>query len=302
MTMSTPVKLVGFLLALVAVFVAARGVGAVTSPVAATAPATHDDMASGDGDHGEEHSTGEEVLGVPGGLQTSEQGYSLRVLGLQPLRFVVDDAEGQPVQGYDLVHEKPLHLVAVRRDGSGYQHLHPTLSDDGVWSIDADLDPGTTRLIADFTPSGGPALILGTDVQQAGSFRPAPPPEPSRTATVGDYEVTLAGELVPGESSPVTLTVSRDGEPVTDLQPYLGAYGHLVALREGDLAYLHVHPEESDAGPDIPFLTEVPSTGRYRLYLDFRHDGVVRTAPFVVASAPSAGDPTTSEEKGDHDH
>ena len=95
----------------------------------------------------------------------------------------------------------------------------------------------------------------------------------------------MTGDLVPGESSPLTLTVTRRGEPVTDLQPYLGAYGHLVALREGDLAYLHVHPEEPDgpaAGPEIPFLAEVPSVGRYRLFLDFRHDGVVRTAAFTL--------------------
>ena len=87
--------------------------------------------------------------------------------------------------------------------------------------------------------------------------------------------------------SPVTATITRDGEPVTDLAPYLGAFGHLVALREGDLGYLHVHPEESDAGPDVPFLAEVPSTGRYRLFLDFRHDGAQHTAVFTVATGSS---------------
>ncbi len=80
----------------------------------------------------------------------------------------------------------------------------------------------------------------------------------------------------------------KDGRPVTDLQPYLEAYGHLVALREGDLAYLHVHPggEPGDGktkpGPDIEFGAEVPSAGAYHLYLDFKHDGVVRTAQFAL--------------------
>ena len=61
----------------------------------------------------------------------------------------------------------------------------------------------------------------------------------------------------------LTATVSRDGEPVTDLQPYLGAYGHLVALRDGDLGYLHVHPEgDTGPGPEIAFGTEFPSAGR----------------------------------------
>jgi hypothetical protein len=94
----------------------------------------------------------------------------------------------------------------------------------------------------------------------------------------------------------VTLTVSRDGVPVTDLQPYLGAYGHLVALRDGDLAYLHVHPDgtpgdgRTAAGPQITFYAEVPSNGAYRLFLDFQHRGVVRTAEFT-AVAGAAGAP-----------
>lgn len=91
----------------------------------------------------------------------------------------------------------------------------------------------------------------------------------------------------------VTLSVSRDGKPVTDLQPYLGAYGHLVALRASDLAYLHVHPMggpgegTTAAGPDIGFHTTVPSNGDYRLFLDFKHDGVVRTAEFTVSVGPA---------------
>ena len=89
--------------------------------------------------------------------------------------------------------------------------------------------------------------------------------------------------------------MTRDGEPVTDLQPYLEAYGHLVALRAGDLAYLHVHPDgapgdgTTPSGPDITFYAEVPSAGAYRLYLDFQHGDEVRTAAFTaVAGSPAA--------------
>ena len=91
--------------------------------------------------------------------------------------------------------------------------------------------------------------------------------------------------------SPVTLTVNRDGRPVTDLEPYLGAYGHLVALRERDLAYLHVHPEgdPDDAsvpsGPAVGFVTEVPSEAAYRLYFEFQHQGTVRRAEFTVEAS-----------------
>ena len=86
--------------------------------------------------------------------------------------------------------------------------------------------------------------------------------------------------------------MSRDGRPVTDLQPYLGAYGHLVALRDGDLAYLHVHPDgEPGDGDDRARprrrlrARRRPSPARYRLFLDFQHGGVVRTAEFTVTPA-----------------
>ena len=93
---------------------------------------------------------------------------------------------------------------------------------------------------------------------------------------------------MPGEESELSFQVSTGGRPVTDLQPYLGAYGHLVVLRAGDLAYLHVHPagEPGDGvtepGPDVSFLSTAPSAGTYRLFLDFRHGDAVHTAAFTV--------------------
>ena len=106
------------------------------------------------------------------------------------------------------------------------------------------------------------------------------------------YTVTLDGDLVPGEESELTLSVSRDGRPVTDLQPYLAAYGHLVVLRDGDLAYLHVHPAgepgdgTTEPGPTVTFASTAPSAGTYRLYLDFQHGDAVHTAAFTVEAAP----------------
>ena len=113
----------------------------------------------------------------------------------------------------------------------------------------------------------------------------------SRTADVDGCAVTLDGDLEAGSDARLTLSVTRDGEPVTDLQPYLGAYGHLVALRSGDLAYLHVHPDgtpddgTTKPGPHVVFYASVPSAGTYHLFLDFKHDGVVHTAAFTVQAS-----------------
>lgn len=235
---------------------------------------------------------------VPPGLAASQHGYTLVPLDGQPaagvpttFRFRVVDAGYAPVTRFAVEHEKLLHLVVVRRDGANFQHVHPELATDGTWSVPLTLPAaGGYRVFADFRPDGGPATTLGVDVQAGGDYRPQPPSGERRLSTVDGYTVTLAGPLVAGSTSLVAATVSRDGRPVTDLQPYLGAYGHLVALREGDLAYLHVHPEHgTDAGPQLAFGAEVPTAGRYLLFLDFQHGGSVHTASFVVDAADSAG-------------
>jgi hypothetical protein len=215
-----------------------------------------------------------------------------------PLRFEILGPDGAPVTRYDTEHDKDLHLIVVRRDQAHFQHVHPVLGDDGTWSVPVDLSAaGEYRVFADFTPTGHDGgLTLGADLAVPGAYQPVPLPAPAPSAAVVDgYAVTLAGDLVPGRSSELTLTVSRDGAPVTDLQPYLAAYGHLVALRAGDLAYLHVHPAGAPgdgvtpAGPGITFYATAPTAGDYRLYLDFQHNGVVRTAEFTVHAGQSDG-------------
>lgn len=115
--------------------------------------------------------------------------------------------------------------------------------------------------------------------------------EPSRVDQVDGFSVSVDGELVAGTPSGLTISVARDGEPVTTVEPYLGAFGHLVALREGDLAYVHAHAEGQEpragdtAGPNIGFTAQAPTAGRYLLYLDFQVDGQVHTAQFVLDAA-----------------
>ncbi len=225
-----------------------------------------------------------------------------------PVTFSIRDADGRPVLDYTKTHDKDLHFIAVRRDMTGFQHVHPTQTPDGQWRTSLDLTSASWRFFADFQPADhGETMTLGADAAVAGRFESVPLPPPSRTARVGDYTVTLDGALVPGQSSELTLSVSRDGRPVTDLQPYLAAYGHLVALRAGDLGYLHVHPDgapgdgRTQPGPRITFFAEVPSGGDYRLFLDFKHDGVVRTAEFTARAGAGDPPPSTSGD-GNSDH
>ncbi|QWF23190.1 hypothetical protein KM427_05565 [Nocardioides sp. LMS-CY] len=240
---------------------------------------------------------------LPGGLQVSASGYTLDLAptgyraGRREVGFRITGPDGEPVTEYERSHEKDLHLIAVRRDFSGFQHVHPSFdAATGTWSVELDLSPGAWRVFADFVPAGGEGLTLGADLAVAGDAGAQRLPEPTRTATVGGFTVTVAGDLVTGEHSALDFEISKGGEPVTDLEPYLGAYGHLVALREGDLAYLHVHPggEPGDGvtspGPTVDFGAEVPSSGRYHLFLDFKVDGVVHTAPLTLDAESTAAD------------
>lgn len=308
--------------ALAVAFAGAYGVGSAVGPVTDedTAPA-HDGHAA-DADAGEEAGKkgdghggghGEDAGPAAGGLQLSESGYTLdldtrRIDARSPaeLRFAVRGANGEPVTSYEREHGKELHLIVASRDLATYRHLHPVRDAGGTWSTPVELPAaGDYRVFADFVPTGGPenGLTLGGDLAVAGDYRPAPLAEPERTATVDGYEVTLDGALTPGSARDVEFTVEKNGKPVTDLQPYLGAYGHLVALRAGDLAYLHVHPngEPGDGstrpGPGVAFSATAPSAGSYRLFLDFKHDGEVRTAAFTV-SAGGADEPDETGEPG----
>ncbi|WP_051174754.1 hypothetical protein [Nocardia exalbida] len=286
--MNASTKFGGFALGLAAVFGIALAAGSLIGPE----PAAHDSAAHA-ADQGEPNSS-------PGGTMATDRGYTLRLDTVQttaaanvPLRFTILDRAGKPVTRYVRSHDKDLHLIVVRRDMAAFQHVHPVLDGNGTWSVPLDLTrAGDYRVFADFTPEGGDNLTLGADLRVAGVYDPQKLPATASTTTVGDYTVTLEGAVVPGRASQVTLSVSRAGKPVTDLQPYLGAYGHLVALRAADLGYLHVHPEGHPGdgvtapGPGITFSVTAPSAGDYRLFLDFQHEGVVRTAEFTLTVAP----------------
>ncbi|MGY1849507.1 hypothetical protein [Blastococcus sp. SYSU DS1021] len=296
--MNTPARIAAFAVGLVAVFGAAVGVGAAVGPVgpaADTAGAGHAEPGTGHGDGGHDAAAPAPADG-PGGLQVTQDGFTLALADgtapagpATPVAFTVRGPDGSPVTAYETDHDVDLHLVAVRRDLTGYQHVHPDLGDDGVWRAPLALEPGSWRLFADFTAAAdGENRVLGADLAVPGTYEPTPLPAPSAVAEVDGYTVVLTGDLVPGEETELTLSISRDGVPVTDLQPYLGAYGHLVALRDGDLAYLHMHPAEPAGGsrpapgPHVSFVTTAPSAGTYRLFLDFRHGDAVHTAAFTV--------------------
>ncbi|MEU7673954.1 hypothetical protein AB0C42_03970 [Micromonospora taraxaci] len=311
--MRTVTKLAGFAVGLAAVFGTTYGIGRVVDRAPA-AESRHDEGAA------PAAGAGGTTDRLPGGLLVSDRGYTLETVDApaDEFAFRIVGPDGRPVTRYDVAHDKRMHLIVARRDLSGFRHVHPELAPDGTWRVDTPLaGAGQWRAFADFAPTGAEPLTLGVDVTVPGELTERPLPAPSTSTTVDGYTVTLTGAPQPGRTSELTLSVSRDGQPVTDLEPYLGAYGHLVALRRGDLAYLHVHPDGTPGdgrtrpGPAVTFLAEVPSAGSYRLYLDFRHGGAVHTAEFTVVTdgtstgvvpSPSGPAPTGGADHGTPGH
>lgn len=271
--MNTGTKLSLYGASLVGVFAVSFGIGTIADPVGLTnaEPVEHSGaMDDGDGLPGLAAATSDFTL-VPG-TDTFPTGrsetYTFQIVG-----------EDGVVTDFDVEHTKRMHLIVVRRDFTGFVHDHPMMSEDGTWTTDLDLsDPGTYRVYADFVVDGD-KHTLGTDLFAPGPFEPRAVPAPASTADAGDgYEVDIVGDVIAGEESTLRFTIRKDGRTVTDIPDYLGAKGHLVALRDGDLAYLHVHADEEE----LLFEADFPTPGQYRLFLQFDHGGQVRTAAFTV--------------------
>lgn len=285
--MSTPTKLVTYGAGLIAIFAVMFLAGRALIPDDTVADWTRKAEQS-TADHEDGHGAMAVHAETVRGLAVEQDGYLLRRLTAPGrtgeagvLSFRITDPDGRPLTRFTESHERDLHLIVVRSDGAQFRHEHPSLDRaSGTCSIPWTWQrAGTYRVFADFVPGDterAPSLTLAGDLDVAGGFTPVAQP-PSRQASADGYEVGLKGELRAGETSPLRVEITRDGEAVTDLQPYLGAMGHLVALREGDLAFLHVHPSSG-----LTFEAEAPTPGRYLLYLDFKVGGRVHTAHFVL--------------------
>ena len=218
------------------------------------------------------------------GLSDTASGFRFRLdsgalnAGARGRLAVTLERDGKPFTRLDTGHdEPPLHLILVRRDLAGYVHVHPVRRGDGFTTGVTLPTPGFWRVYADFEVDGK-KIVLGRDVFVPGEFTPRRLAAPRSAATVDGYDVRLR------RGADLAFEISRGGRPVSRLQPYLGAEGHLVAIRADDLAYLHVHPREGSEPGTITFEADLSEPGRYALFLQFRHGGKVHTVPFTLVA------------------
>jgi hypothetical protein len=217
---------------------------------------------------------------------------------------------GADVQAFELVHDKRFHLFLVSQDMTVFQHIHPELRGDGRWTIEATVPkPGYYTVLSDFVPTGGSPQFLGRSLVTADydgdlasqAARLEADAVLERTVdTIRAVVQTEPPRFIAGEYGHLAfnLTDAATGQPITDLEPYLGAFGHTLILSEDMTHYVHAHPSEgpdSDitrglGGPRVTFEGYMPQPGRYRAWTQFQRNGRITTVPltFTVWSLDEA--------------
>jgi hypothetical protein len=207
------------------------------------------------------------------------------------LHFRIKDPAGFDVRALQVVHEKRLHLMIVSHDLSRFDHVHPMPDRDGTFTLLYRFPTGGRYvLFHDFTPDSVGMQVVPVEIAVQGS-----PPAPvglvvddDRPKRIDGYEIALSHTpLTPDAECAMTFTLTRRGKPVSDLEPFLGAMGHLVMISEDRSSYVHSHPLEQTAtmGPSVRFAVRFARTGTYKAWGQFQRRGRVLTVPFVVKVA-----------------
>lgn len=237
---------------------------------------------TGSDGHTHTHTPGLTVPVVPGATYA---GYQLSTDAVQPptdllpgsATFHLVAPDGSTVGSYLPVHEADLHVMLLRPDLSDFQHLHPAIGADGSWTVQIP-SPGRWHLVFESTPSGqvDPVVVSAT-VDDAVVVPATPLPAPSDTVAVP----TAHGELTVTRDGLNFFVADASGTTPDGLEPYLGAPAHMVAFRDTDLAYLHLHPM-GDVPGTYMFQGTLEPGATYRLFLQFGYHGQVLSVAFTV--------------------
>lgn len=211
----------------------------------------------------------------------------------EEITIQVQDKSGKPVY-LEMSHEKLMHLIVVNKDLTFFNHIHPVLAGTGLFKITTQFPTGGDyKLIADFVPQGTDGVTQSEWIKVSGDAPNQKPltPDTNFTKTVDGKLVTLTvDKLVAGEPVNLTFTIkdAATQQPISDLQPYLGAVGHVVIISGDTEKYLHIHPmDDKSTGPDAKFMTIFPDGGIYKIWGQFQHQGNVIIVPFVLQVQPS---------------
>ncbi|CAH2717259.1 hypothetical protein BACCIP111895_04449 [Neobacillus rhizosphaerae] len=207
-----------------------------------------------------------------------------------PISILIKDKSDKRIQSFETVHEKKMHLFIVSKDLAYFSHIHPKYHGNGEFDITETFPSGGDyKVIAEFTPKGGgDSSVESHWLHIDGEPAKEEPliPDKEFTKVVDGKKVSLTfSQLAAGKTIHMTFTINdaATNKPIKNLQPYLGAMGHTVAMSADAEKYLHIHPmTTSGNGPNIIFMTIFPEKGVYKVWGQFKYEGKVFTVPFVV--------------------
>ena len=199
---------------------------------------------------------------------------------------IADPANGAPVTHFEIVHEKLFHLFIVSQDLEYFAHLHPQF-DGAVFKLDTTLPkPGAYRLLADFYPAGGTPQLVPKTITTAGY-----------TVSLDAAIPRLASDLSPKHGENLEASLKLDPPepiagkktmlfvhltPADGLEPYIGAWAHLLAVSDDLVDTIHEHPFIAHGGPDMQFNIFFPREAVYRVWIQLQRKGVVNTVAFTI--------------------
>jgi len=205
------------------------------------------------------------------------------------LTLMIHRPDGSMVNDFETVHEKKVHLIIVREGLDEFAHIHPELDNTGNMRATFSFPVGGRYLLyADHKPSGGRQATAVAEVNVPGD---APTPRklsPNVPGTVKGGNITAKVSVdnarSGGETKIAFSLADSEGKPVTDLQPYLGAMGHLVVISADGKRYVHAHPLNADRTTPsvVEFEAHFTASGLYKGWGQFRRQDKVDTVPFVI--------------------
>ncbi len=200
---------------------------------------------------------------------------------------VSDPATGAPVKRFEVVHEKLFHLFVVSQDLAYFAHVHPAMGGDGVFRLETTLPKaGTYRLLADFYPTGGTPQLTPKTITTAGYTAPLEAGIPKLAADLAAKRgENLTAELRLDPPEPIAgkkTMLFVHLTPADGLEPYIGAWAHLLAVSWDMVDTIHDHPFIADGGPEMQFNLFFPREGAYRVWIQFQRQGVVNTVAFTI--------------------
>lgn len=195
---------------------------------------------------------------------------------------ILDPITGKQVTKFQEVHEKLFHLFLVSKDLEFFAHEHPRIQPDGSFLFAGTLPKtGEYRLLCDFFPQGGtPQLISKTLIAPGASRQPE-----LSTDLTSKNSVNMQASMTTEPARPIAgmkTMLFVHLTPAEGLEPYLGAWGHMLAASSDLVDMIHTHPAFGEAGSTIQFNIIFPRPGLHRVWAQFQRLGMVNTFAFDV--------------------